>query len=264
MGSLQAVISTEELLEAILIHTDMRTLLTSCQGVCKFWNSVIKTSPSIQRELFFLPESPSKGPRRMNSLLTQHFPQWFQDPEDSQDHIMYRRKNGYSHFTKLSLYTSGIKNDDNPYLREEASWRKMLTAQPPITVLGIFDYGFHYMQFESRSRVREYPTPERPLPGTTTGMRMGEFYDLVLRHCATWEVSGFTIMQRVDEISKESFLHTAARPTNLEEDLGKLRDEGMQVLLQLFCSSGCFIGLVPKEKYPFWNKCGMSRAIQEE
>ncbi|KOS18887.1 hypothetical protein ESCO_001193 [Escovopsis weberi] len=256
MASLEAVLSTEELLEEILQYVDMRTLLASCQRVNRFWRSTIKSSIPLQRALFLQPEA-SPGPprriRRMNPLLMTHFPFWFKGPDHPQDYLTKREKNGYYAFSSLSLFRASIRTADNPYLREDASWRCMLTAQPPVTVLGIMENSLHGMQFREHLSIRCYPVPKDPLPGSTAGLRMGEFYDMVLRHCATWEVSGFTVMQRIDQVPKDRLLHVADMPEALEAELVKLRDQEIQVLLQLFSTSGCFIGRVPREKYAFWN-----------
>ncbi|KAL4954382.1 hypothetical protein BDW69DRAFT_163300, partial [Aspergillus filifer] len=49
------VLETPELLEMILVQTDMRTLLISAQRVCRTWKALIDHSPSLQRALFFTP-----------------------------------------------------------------------------------------------------------------------------------------------------------------------------------------------------------------
>ncbi|KAJ5423638.1 hypothetical protein N7491_008854 [Penicillium cf. griseofulvum] len=72
-----------ELLENILLHTDMRTLLTSAQRVSRTWSTMIKTSVKLQESLFFKPSkfeisdpppAPSQStPRRhpLGSILPQ-------------------------------------------------------------------------------------------------------------------------------------------------------------------------------------------------
>ncbi|KAN0070628.1 hypothetical protein V8E54_011497 [Elaphomyces granulatus] len=49
------IFSIPEMLEAILLHTDMCTLLTSAQRVCHYWCDPIKEPPSLQAALFFQP-----------------------------------------------------------------------------------------------------------------------------------------------------------------------------------------------------------------
>lgn len=50
---MKTVVSTPELLETILLHLDMTTLLVSAQRVSRQWMSVIRASPKIQQALFF-------------------------------------------------------------------------------------------------------------------------------------------------------------------------------------------------------------------
>lgn len=54
--AMQHVLDTSELLELILVHVDMQTLLTSAQRTSRTWHALIATSPPLQRRLFFLPE----------------------------------------------------------------------------------------------------------------------------------------------------------------------------------------------------------------
>lgn len=57
---MERVLSLPELLEAILLHVDMTTLLVSVSRVNKSWNSVVSTSPALQQALYFRP-APSDG-----------------------------------------------------------------------------------------------------------------------------------------------------------------------------------------------------------
>lgn len=54
----QKVFETVELLEAILLNLPHKRLLINTR-VCKTWNSVIKTSTSIQQKLFYQQNSPA-------------------------------------------------------------------------------------------------------------------------------------------------------------------------------------------------------------
>ncbi|KAI4870663.1 hypothetical protein F4820DRAFT_220588 [Hypoxylon rubiginosum] len=60
---MEHVFSIPELLEAILLHVDMATLLVSATRINKAWQAVINTSVLIQRALYFQPVSTgSQGP----------------------------------------------------------------------------------------------------------------------------------------------------------------------------------------------------------
>lgn len=164
-------LGTTELLERILLQLDMRTLLVSAMRVSRAWNSLITTSPPLQRALFLLPEGrgdASISDTVFNPLLARHFPPFFTpvydigcpfpiqslEPDEGCydylfDDISY---NGMRNFKSLPLYKRSIANDDfddeyeeaseakcrenNPYLRECASWRNMFTSQPPVRTIG--------------------------------------------------------------------------------------------------------------------------------
>ncbi|PLB46120.1 hypothetical protein P170DRAFT_512694 [Aspergillus steynii IBT 23096] len=121
-----------ELMEQILLHLDMRTLLTSAR-VCSSWNTVIRDSPKIQTALFFrpMPETETQNhPRTTNPLITQiMWPQFFSTyfNTDPPRKIQWGAPVSALAPLKDRLITDTIK----PYLRAEASWRKMLLKQPP-------------------------------------------------------------------------------------------------------------------------------------
>ncbi|TWU71856.1 hypothetical protein ED733_003325 [Metarhizium rileyi] len=49
-----------ELLEIVLVHLDMTTLLVAVQRVCKMWHQTISHSPALQQKLFFRPIAASE------------------------------------------------------------------------------------------------------------------------------------------------------------------------------------------------------------
>ncbi|KAE8327769.1 hypothetical protein BDV39DRAFT_204783 [Aspergillus sergii] len=94
-----------EILEQILLETDARTLLTSIQLVCHKWHKVIKWSPRIQSALFFNPSLNLHHPRITNPFVREII-------------------------GKFATLTAGPC-----LLRPEASWRKMLPQQPPVSFI---------------------------------------------------------------------------------------------------------------------------------
>ncbi|OLN83732.1 hypothetical protein CCHL11_08698 [Colletotrichum chlorophyti] len=103
-GASETALGIPELLESVLLHVDMTTLLVTASRVNKTWKTVIDKSPAIQQALFFRPVAnepsasrrnegtslwlPSEraaaadfpGPRRMlNPLLAEKFEQCFFD-----------------------------------------------------------------------------------------------------------------------------------------------------------------------------------------
>lgn len=123
-------LNTPEMLEMILNRLDMRTLLTSAQRVCRSWGDMISKSPSLQRALFFTPiEDPKKVEEKIpNPLLREAFLSIFPANDRSK----------YYEFDLSSLAMSKDASAMARFTRKEASWRKMLVQQPPISGIGLF------------------------------------------------------------------------------------------------------------------------------
>lgn len=66
---------TAEILEQILLRLDTRTLLIAAQRTCRFWTSLIRKSPSIQKALFFVPNG--HNTKGYNPVLAEKFPTFF-------------------------------------------------------------------------------------------------------------------------------------------------------------------------------------------
>lgn len=126
-----SALKTPEVLEMILLQTDMRTLLTSCQRVCRDWHHLITKSPSIQKALFFAPIRESKwgaGESVHNTLLAEMFPTSFPANGDQDRHDFS--------FSDCVMTKDPATLDR--FVRKGASWRMMLVQQPPILELGLF------------------------------------------------------------------------------------------------------------------------------
>ena len=140
-SAMNKVMGIPEILEMILAGTDMRTLLTSAQWVCRNWASLIRNSPSIQKALFFIPIEDSEwgvGEKIPNPLLGETFASIFpakNRPDDFQfdfgDFVMTRDDSAMARF-----------------IRADASWRKMLVRQPPISDIALFHI-YHAMGGDS-------------------------------------------------------------------------------------------------------------------
>jgi hypothetical protein len=130
-----SALNTPEILEMILVQTDMRTLLTSAQRVCRDWLNLITTTPSIQKALFFTPIKASEqeiNEKKRNPLLIEDFPPIFSAEDTSV----------YCGFDFSDLEWTKHPSSLTRFARADASWRKMLVQQPPISGLGIFSH-FH-------------------------------------------------------------------------------------------------------------------------
>lgn len=136
-----SVLNTPEILEMILVQTDIRTLLTSAQRVCREWLNLITTSPSIQKVLYFTSIKDSNGKSNettLNPLLTEKFSPIFPAKD---------RPDRYG-FDFSDLEWTKDPSSLAPFVRADASWRKMLVQQPPIPELGLFGL-FHAMRGDS-------------------------------------------------------------------------------------------------------------------
>lgn len=138
--------SIDELVELFLIHAEPSVLL-NCQRVCQRWNLMIKYSKALQ------------DPVRINPILTSHFAPLLdcQPLTLSQDSVAIQSR--VCTYTDLSL-TKWFRDGAHAnaparlaFARKEASWRKMIISQPPITRL---DWWHSWESFE-RSRQYDHP-----------------------------------------------------------------------------------------------------------
>ncbi|KAK7048457.1 putative MFS transporter [Favolaschia claudopus] len=151
-----AVLSTPELLEQIMVQLPIRDLLTTAPLVCKSWFSTTR-SPTLQRALFFEPDpSASTSARIQNPLLAQLFPLFF------------------SHGTKYhgtdSIMDMPWAQAPDAFRRRDASWRRMLVAQPTLRALGV-----HY------STSGMIGMSERQGVINDLSLSMGTLYDLAVQ-----------------------------------------------------------------------------------
>lgn len=172
-----------ELLEGILQHLNMQTLLVISQLVCKRWHTVVEASSVLQQRLYFRPHATgqiqvaSRTERRKNPLLEQHFQPLFEDTISS-EHTTHRQgiaRRGYAGLGPLQLRVPGMsianmkqgRKKHKAFVRTGASWRRMLVTQPPIESITYLKHGY-YGDFVSFCAL-QFPR----------GLRMGEFHDLI-------------------------------------------------------------------------------------
>ncbi|PLB49031.1 hypothetical protein P170DRAFT_509682 [Aspergillus steynii IBT 23096] len=154
-----------ELLEMILLETDIRTLLGSASRVCRFWNKLINTSSYLQTVLFIRPSVKPllpNQPREVNPLLPLIW------------HRILRRNNSTPsellHIRPLEPWIQSIY-----LLRQEASWRRMLIQQPPTRRLSIVRTD-HFR--------KEAPLTTIEIGGEGFGfLRLGDLHRLVNETC---------------------------------------------------------------------------------
>ncbi|KAJ5930603.1 hypothetical protein N7466_006096 [Penicillium verhagenii] len=124
-----------EIVTSILHELDMRTLLAA-QRINSVWRNLICNSKSLQETLFFRPirHEAHDNTRVKNPLLAESFPSLFPT------HVL---GDGNGQNIKL-IDLPWEKNSAfrEIFLRPEASWRRMLTHQPPIYKVGGYEYSF--------------------------------------------------------------------------------------------------------------------------
>ncbi|KAJ7620654.1 hypothetical protein DFH06DRAFT_1482646 [Mycena polygramma] len=160
MSSAEEVLSTPELLELILWHLPMRSLLIAAPLVSKKWQGVT-LSPILQRALFFQPDpAVASSHPILNPLLVELFPPFFTPIARGVDHWLWPN-------TKVIMAMPWAKAPD-AFRRAEASWRRMLVRQPPVQT----------MQVTDRRRARATNTRHALMTGLE--LRMGVLYDLTV------------------------------------------------------------------------------------
>ncbi|KAK1831545.1 hypothetical protein QBC39DRAFT_434056 [Podospora conica] len=174
------VFSTPELVESILVHLDMRTLLTTAQRISRTFLAIITASPRLQRTLFFRPSLPSSMPFTANPLLTWAFPCLMPVFTAPVIGVYDIRLPPSSLFVPAGNYGRGaveenemlpmtdIRYDGRRHLaftRRGASWRRMLLCQPPAMRV---------------ARVETWPEYWKMVDFSATGgLRMGVLFDEV-------------------------------------------------------------------------------------
>jgi len=159
----ETVFSIPELFSGILQHLPLGDLLLSAPLVNHSWHHLIASSNSLRARLFFHPRPHNSHQKpETNPFLKGNFHPWF-----------HNRPIDYIHpvqmFTSLPWSLNKAKTD--AYLRKDASWRRMLPAQPPARSMEIVKFMYHGVgQVEQRGELR-----------FEDGVRMGTLYDLAFQ-----------------------------------------------------------------------------------
>ncbi|KAI0487807.1 hypothetical protein F4859DRAFT_525842 [Xylaria cf. heliscus] len=119
-----------ELLILIFRQCDIRTLLTGAQRVSHLWHSTIDSTLAIQEALFFRPCIRDDGSEPvLNPLLVENFGLFF----DGKAHTR-------ESFHKLPIADGGKNGRRDAFMRQGASWRRMLVRQPPVRIAGVWEW----------------------------------------------------------------------------------------------------------------------------
>ena len=216
---MEACLAITEILEAILLRFDMKTLLVSATRVNKTWNQLINTSPQLQQYLFFRPMTQGVASKlpivpphldlgpddpRLNPLLVEKFSPCFFDfftehhpyrgsgpfyalpwTNTAQREVKYVRRSRSPRYGIRKPHPTeesvALKERQarRHFTRSGASWRRMLMTQPPPQMLG-----FVSIRIDPSLRLDEAWTYARmiePGPNITSNdlVKMGYLYDLM-------------------------------------------------------------------------------------
>lgn len=269
----EAVFATGELLEIILLDIDTHTLLVSAPRVCRQWHHVISSSLPLQQSLFFLPShardisSPGARQQQQNPLLRKQFPPWFSSasPSESADAAdpmpsSFLHLPLYATFFCLPLFVAGTSSPQNPFLYPCASWRRMLTSQPPSYTIAVCKLqGCSTVGSAAAARVVRL----------RDGLRMGDLYDATLLHGMKSESSRFLVVWPRDSAGGgdgherlASFFRESAGgvlPRKLEFSLALAWQKKPDLVIALARGEGLAEGevLLPVDDLRrFWARCG--------
>ncbi|KAJ5171955.1 hypothetical protein N7492_004548 [Penicillium capsulatum] len=154
-----------ELLELILLHLDLRTLLTTAQSTCRAWTSLIRNSPRIQQALFFA--SANHREKVYNPLLAEKFSPFFPNDSPGSEYPLFT-------FTACDMFKT--PDQTNAFMRKEASWRRMLVQQPPVPGIGYIKIR-HAMRHTSYAQSKMTPRKQSSEPGY---VRMQHLFEAML------------------------------------------------------------------------------------
>ncbi|RYP04254.1 hypothetical protein DL764_004593 [Monosporascus ibericus] len=131
----RTLLDVPEILEEILMHLGMRTLLTSVQGVNKTLYRLIAGSPPLQQRLLFRADySTTSTP----NPLMEEFPFYFTHLRlGSGEQAPLLAKTGRAWNNALrSPSAEHIRAKGQAFGRPGATWRRMLVQQPPLPASG--------------------------------------------------------------------------------------------------------------------------------
>lgn len=238
---MEAVKSVPELLEAILLELDLRTLLSSAQRVSRQWHTLIKESPALQEALFFKPMKNTDNVKRsVSPLLAEIFPAFL--PSQTSDGDWEDQKEGHGGDVFDNLVFAQDDEKRSAFLRKGASWRRMLVLQPPARSMGFMhrsgaavgrsSLSWLVLECNDGFEDREGETgDQREQHKSLPGLRMGALYDQALETRAHRSPAQFWICWFGREPSALTRMNPAARHKQYREMLEKALKRSEVVML---------------------------------
>lgn len=188
------VFSTPELLEAILDQLPPRELLQA-QRISRSFQSVIKTSPTLQQALYLRPAlAKTSGEWSINPLLRDLFLPWL---------VIAENRWGMPSYDALGLldWVTDSRRK-KAMLHADATWRRMFLIQPPPTTLKIVQ--FCHSQGGDFISDGDVSFDDEEQDGVT----MGALYDIPLSFLRYEKVSSFSLQIHSQEnAAPEMALH---------------------------------------------------------
>lgn len=221
-------LAISEIVTSILHHMDTRTLLAA-QRISRTWNDLIRNTQSLQEALFLRPISNGRdlSTRVDNPLLAEAFPS------------LFRSKNGGNNAKGQSICLTDLAWQNDPatrvmFVRPEASWRRMLTHQPPLYRVGVFYSSCTAFFWEWSQAKADIPDD---------GLRMAPLFEyLIDRNPDDWAY-GMSIEMFFPSSSSTGLL-ASEKPKNWREDRGagwtwKELMGQFDLVLQVIMSTDC-------------------------
>ncbi|KAF2820638.1 hypothetical protein CC86DRAFT_411932 [Ophiobolus disseminans] len=251
-----------EILEAVLLEVDQRTLLVACLRVSKTWNTVISGSLALQQCLYF---SPARGldpkdhecyldcPCPVNPLLHWGFPGWshVRGPDSEEDGIC---KEPHIDIREQFRALPWTKNA-NAWRRKEASWRRMEVTQPPTRRLQV-DKMIAFMdarlEFDNSDALVTFPHDR----SKGAGLLMGALYDYIVKTALAQGAADPTVQAEDEEFSTVHIHFLGRNCTSTEEEFMTLRFQDhlltdFRSLVPLYESEASENTLRPEMKYRY-------------
>lgn len=181
----------DELVSLFLHQADILVLM-NCQRVSRLWKDIIDQSRQIQESLFLTPTSSESDEVTLNPVLTSHFgPLFFcrRSRLESGKIALRSAEIRYSDLETMPWARDGIDFNAparQAFARKEASWRRMLVSQPPISRLS----WRHVWESETLNQagmpILCGSGDQYYYDAITIGMLWDWLEPLLLRECSVW------------------------------------------------------------------------------
>ena len=194
---LAKVFGMPELFEPVLLLLQPSDLL-SAQRVSRHWRAFITASAALQKALFLKPDyrsSPCPNP-----YLRDKFPTFYDVPDlpdtifvDRLPWLRWRDNSLSLSYENLARWQAKSTptivdfGERDRLLRKGASWRNMLTHQPPVTLLEVRRWRYHEPGPCISHGCREDPDESQrgTLMRFPEGLHAGELFDMLVQYYAT-------------------------------------------------------------------------------